>query len=73
MAQNARDVALIPTLGTMFLIFLTPITLVAMTMIMYKLCAVCFLNLPCVCKCKAIACMYVIISIKRLTVPGGRV
>ena len=52
-------------------IFITPTKLVAMTMILYNLCTVWLLNLPCVCICKGIACMYVIVSIKRLTVPGG--
>ena len=32
LAWNARDVGLGPTLGTVFLIFVTPITLVAISM-----------------------------------------
>ena len=68
--SDARDVGLSPTLGTVFPIFITPMTLVAMTMILYKL-LVWLLNLPCVCICQAIACMYVIVSIKRLRIPGG--
>ena len=45
----------------------------AMAMILYKLCAVWLLNLPCVyiCVCKTIACMYVIVSIKNLQFQGG--
>ena len=53
----ARDVGLSPALGRVFPNFITHTTLVAITMILYKLCAVCLLNLPCVCLCKAIACM----------------
>ena len=65
LAQNARDVSLIPALGKMFPIFITPTTLVAVTMILYKL------NLPCVYVREVTACMYVIVSVKRLTIPGG--
>ena len=61
-----------PALSTVFPIFVTPTTLVAMTTILYKLCAVWLLNLPCVCK-MAIICVYVIVSIKKLTIPGGQV
>ena len=57
----------IPVLGTIF-----PHTaLVAMTMILYKLCTVWLLNLPWVCVCEVTAGMYEIVSIKRLTIPGG--
>ena len=45
----------------------------AVTRILYELQAVWLLILPCVCILwKAIACMYVIVSIKRITIPGGR-
>ena len=37
LAQNAKDVGLIPTLGTLFPIFITSMALVAITMILYKL------------------------------------
>ena len=63
--QNGRDMDLIPVVGAILPLVITPMILVAVTMILYKLCAVWLLNLPCVCK--------VIVSIKRLTIPGGRV
>ena len=55
----ARDVGSSPALGTIFLIFITHMTLVVVTMILYKLCTLSLLNLPyaCICKCKAISCM----------------
>ena len=40
--------------------------------ILHKLHDVWLLNLLCLCICMAIACMYAIVSIKRLTIPGGR-
>ena len=40
LAQNAIDMGLIPTLGTVFPIGITPTKLVAMTIILYKLRAV---------------------------------
>ena len=50
--QNAREVGAIPTLGAIFPIFITPMKLVAVTMILYKLRTVWLLNLPCVmCVC----------------------
>ena len=49
LAQNARGVGLIPALGTIVPIFITPVMLVAMAMILYKLCDVWLLNLPCAC------------------------
>ena len=58
LAWNASDVDPIPALGAIFPIFITPVTLVAMSMILYKLHAVWSLNLPCVrllpyvCNCK---------------------
>ena len=74
LAQNVRDVDSIPTLGTLFLLFITHMTLVAVTMILsIQLCAVWLLNLPCRCIWMVIACMYGIVSIKRLTIRWGRV
>ena len=74
LARNARDVGSIPALDTMFNItFVAPMPLVAATRILYKLHALWLLNLPCVCKCKAITCVYLIINIKGLTIPAGRV
>ena len=40
LALNARDMGSIPTPDTIFPMFITPSTLVAMTMILYKLHAV---------------------------------
>ena len=37
LAQNAIDLALIPALGKIFLIFITPTALIAVTKILYKL------------------------------------
>ena len=48
LAQNGRDIGLIPTLGAIFPIFTTPTTLVDVTVILYKLYTVWLLNLPCV-------------------------
>ena len=48
LAWNARDLGSSPTLGTVFPIFIKPMTLVAVTMILYKLQALWLLNLPCV-------------------------
>ena len=70
LTQNARDVGSIPALDTIFPISITPTTLVAVTMVLYKLCTVWLLNLSCVCLCKAIARVYIIVSIKRLTIPS---
>ena len=69
LAWNARDVCSIPTVGTIFPMFITSMTLVAMIMILYKLCTVWLSNRTCVCKCKVIAYMYVIVGIKRVTIP----
>ena len=63
LAQNARDVGSTPALDTIFPIFVLPTTLVAMTVIVYKLCAVSLLNVLCVWISTAIACMYVIVII----------
>ena len=49
LAQHARDVGSIPALGTIFPIFITPMTLLAVTMILCKLYTIWLLNLPCVC------------------------
>ena len=49
LARNVRDVGSIPVLSAIFSIFVTPTTLVAVTRILYMLCVVCVLNLPCVC------------------------
>ena len=48
LVRNVRDVDLIPTLGTIFPIFVTPMTLVAMTLILYMLHAAWLLKLLCV-------------------------
>ena len=73
--RNAGDVGSNPVLSTVFPIFITPTTLVAVTMIPYKLCTVWLLNLPCVYMyvCEVTACMYALVNIKRLTIPGRRV
>ena len=67
LAWNSRDVGSIPTVGT---IVITPMTQVAVTRILYKLCAVWLVNLLCVCVCKSIVCRYVIASTKRLMIQG---
>ena len=72
LAQNARDEGFIVTLGAIFPILSHPWHW-CHDQDPTKLCAVWLLNLPCVCMCKVIACMYVILSIKRLTIPGRRV
>ena len=66
--QNAKDVCSMTSLDTMFPIFITPSTLDAVIMIL--LCAVWVLNLPYVCLCKITVCVYVIVTIKRLTISG---
>ena len=66
LAQNIRDVSLIHTQGVTFPIFITP-PQHCMTMILYMLYTL-LLNLLCVCIHKVIAYMYVIVSIKRLTI-----
>ena len=59
LARTAKGVCSIPFLGTIFPIFITFMTLFAMTMILYKLHIVSLLNLLCmyVYICKAIACI----------------
>ena len=69
LAQNAIDVGSSPTLGTVFLISVMPGTLVAVTMILSKLCFAWLVKLPCVCMCMVI----VNVSIKRITIQGGHV
>ena len=56
-AQNARDVVLIPALNIIFLILITAMTLVAMAMILYWLYVAWLLNLTCVCLCDVTAYM----------------
>ena len=56
----------IPALGTIFPIFITPMTLVVVTKIMYKLCSFWLFSLAYVYMCMATSCMYAIVSIKRL-------
>ena len=48
LVQNAIDVGSIPTLGAVFPIFVSPHDIGAVTRILYKLCTVWLLNLPCV-------------------------
>ena len=69
LSWNARNVGSIPALGTIFPISMTPTTLVAAIMILYKLYAAWLLNILCVCICNNTACMFVIIEIERLTIP----
>ena len=71
LARNARDVGLNPALCTVFPIVVPPMTMFAMTRILYKLHTVRLLNLPCLYICMTIACVYVIVSIRRLTIAGG--
>ena len=47
--EVVRDMGLSHTLGAIFAIFISCTTVVVMTKILYKLCAVWLLNLPCVC------------------------
>ena len=71
LAQNARDVGSIPDLGALFPIYVRHLTLVAMTMIQAVCCMV--VEPTPVYVCTVTAYMYIVISIKRLTIPGGRV
>ena len=71
LVQNAIYAGSIPAIGTIFPIFISFMILVSMTRIPYELCAVWLLNLPCVYVCEVTACMYVIVSVKRLTIPEG--
>ena len=68
--RNVRDVGSSLTLGTVFLIFITPKILVTVIIILYKLHTVLLLNLPGICIWKTISCMYAIVSIKRLRGPS---
>ena len=72
LAWNVRDVGSSPALGTVFTSFILPRHwdhdqdhVQAM-----RLYHVWLLNLPNVCICKVIVCMSVIVSSKRLTIPG---
>ena len=71
LAQVARDLCSNHALGSVFPTFITHTTLVAMTMILYKLCTVWLLNLPCVCVCEVTDGMDVFVSIERLAIPRG--
>ena len=71
LAWNVRYVGLIPARGTIFPIFITPTKLVAVTRILYKFHTVCLLNLHRLCLYMDIACMYVIVNIRRLKFMGG--
>ena len=70
LAQNARKVGSIPTLGTIFPIFITHYDTGAVINTLNQLRAVWLLNLPCVSKC--IACIYVIVSIKKTWISSGK-
>ena len=70
LAWNGRNVGMIAALSTMFPIFIAPMKLVAVSMILYKLCVVWLLN-PTLCLYMyGHSLYYVIVSIKRLTIPG---
>ena len=51
LALNAKDVGPIPALDAIFSILITPMTLLTVTRILYKVCAVWLLNLPYICIC----------------------
>ena len=68
LAQNARDVGLIPAIGTTFPAVITSVALVSMAMSLNRPHAVWLLNLPCVHACKVIACICVIVTIERLPI-----
>ena len=61
-AQNTRVVGLYSALTIIFPILIIAATPIGVACMQYKLCAVLLLNLPCVCKCKCIACMHIIVS-----------
>ena len=71
LSWNTRDVGSVPALGTIFHIVIALTTLIGMTIKLYKLRTVWLLKLPCVCIGRCLAYMYVIVSIKRFTIPGG--
>ena len=73
LALNARTGSLSYALGAIFHIFITPTTLVAVTMILHKPCTEWLWNLSCVDVCQVTTYTYVIVSNKRLTIPEGRV
>ena len=60
LARNAIDVGSIPTLGAIFTIFITPMTLIAVTVILFQLHTVWLLNLPLVYICKITVFTYCI-------------
>ena len=70
---NARDVGSIPALCTIFPVFITPTTLVAVTMNLYKLHAVWFLNLPCELTVYGHCIDVYNLSIERLIIPRALV
>ena len=55
LAQNARNMGSIPVLDAIFPIFIIHKTVIAMTMILYRIHSVWLLNLSCVCICKVIS------------------
>ena len=72
LARNTRDVGSIQALHTIFSILITPMTLVAMTIIICKLCIVWVLEPTlCIHVCEMTDCMYVSVSIKTLIIRGG--
>ena len=71
LAQNGKDDGSIPALGTIFPMFIAPNTLVAETMIIYKLRTGWLLNITCVCIRKITTCMYAIVIIRRITISRG--
>ena len=72
LAQNARVVGSSPALGTIIPIFITPTTLVAMTMDPIQA-TCCMVVEPTLSVYMCGHCLYVIVSIIRLTIAGGRV
>ena len=80
LAWNARNVRSIPALGTIFLVFITPMTLVAVTItliivVVYRcvyiyiyMCIYIYIYIY----IKVTASMYIIVSIKRLTISWGQ-
>ena len=64
LAHNAIVVGSNPALGEIFTNFIIPMILVTRTRILYKLHVVWLLNLPWVCVCKCITCIYVLVIIR---------
>ena len=72
MARDARDVGSSPARGTIFPIFVIPTTLVAVTMdAVQAMC--CMVVEPTLSMYMYGHYLYVIVSITRLTIPGGQV